>query len=102
MIRAGRRCRLGRTRIGARVLPRLPAPITKADTGSVVLPFILQRSAGSKKEERLRRNRKRACRKRLRLNRPRQSAQFRDELFLLLGPMNASARILADRIDFRE
>src|SRR5436190_23856444 len=102
MIGGGRRYRLRQTRIVARALPQSLARITRADIGSAVLRFTSPRSAASKKKERLRRSRRRACRKTPRLNRPRQSRQVRDELFLLPGPTNASARILAGRIDFRE
>ena len=97
-----RRYRLRQTRIVARALPQSPERITKADIGSVVLQFILRHSAAFKKKGRPCRSSRRACRKTPRLNRPRQSGQVRDELFLLLGPTNASARILAGRIDFRE
>ena len=53
MIRGERRYRLRQTRISAQVWQRLQARITKADIGLAVLQFISQRSAGSKKKERL-------------------------------------------------
>src|SRR6266487_5059959 len=102
MIGAEPRCSLQRTRIGTRVSPRLPARITKADIGSAVLQFISQRSAASKKKERLRRSRQRACRKSPGLNRPRQSAQIRGEIFLPKAPRRVFARTPSGLIDSRE
>src|SRR6186713_935436 len=102
MIGAERRYKLRQMRIDTRVSPRLPARITKADIGSAVLQFILQRSAASKKKKRLRRSRQRACQKRPGLSRPRQSAQIRGEIFLPKAPRRVFARTPSGPIDFRE
>ena len=81
---------LRQTRIGAQVSQRLPARITKAGIGSAVLRFISQRSAGSKKKERLRRSRRRRVGKRPRLKSAATVDRFRGEVFL---PKACQARL---------
>src|SRR4029453_17895461 len=102
MIGADRRYSLRRTRISAQVWQRVTVRITKADTGSAVLRFTSQRGAVSKKKERQGRSGRRARRKRRALNRPRQSAQIRGEIFLLKAPRRVVARTPSGPIDCRE
>src|SRR5262249_586209 len=102
MIGEERRCRLQRTRICARVSPRLLAPITKAGTGSEALRFISQRGAASKKKEETRRRRRRVRPERPRPSQPREAGQGRGEVFLLKAARGVVARTPGGPIDFHE